>query len=144
MSVIHRFSGKDDAWDWAGVPVEDLGGGVTARRFISRRDGSNHLECRYFELQPGASSHYEAHNYEHAVLALRGRGQVVLGEEAYDVAKGDAIFIPADEKHQFRAAVDEVFGFLCVVLDPEFRKGVYGEPRREYFDSETREGTRSS
>jgi quercetin dioxygenase-like cupin family protein len=137
MSVIHRFRGEDDAWDWEGVPVEEIGPGVTARRFISRRDGSDHLELRYFELQPGASSHYEAHNYEHAVLVLRGRGQVVLGEEAFDVGNGDAIFVPADEKHQFRASAGELFGFLCTVLDPEFRKDVYGEPQRVYFDEET-------
>ncbi len=134
MSTVHRFSGQGEAWDWEDVPVEEIAPGVTARRFISRRDGSDHLELRYFELQPGAHSHYEAHNYEHAVLVLRGQGQVVLGETPISVARGDAIFIPADEKHQFRASASETFGFLCTVLDPEFRKGVYGEPRRIYFD----------
>ncbi len=134
MSVIHRFRGETDGWDWEDVPVERIAPGVTARRFISRRDGSDHLELRYFELQPGAGSHYEAHNYEHAVLVLRGQGEVALGEQAFPVSRGDAIFIPADEKHQFRASTNEVFGFLCTVLDPEFRKKVYGPPRRVYFD----------
>ena len=139
MSIIHRFKGNHKTWDWEGVPVEDIAPGVTARRFISRRDGSDHLELRYFELQPGASSHYEAHNYEHAVLVLRGRGEVTLGNETSAVAKGDAVFVPADEKHQFRASLGDIFGFLCAVLDPEFRKGVYGDPRRVYFDPETGE-----
>ena len=44
--------------------------------------------------------------------------------------------ISVDEKHQFRASLGEIFGFLCTVLDPEFRKDVYGEPQRVYFDED--------
>ena len=130
MGVIHRFQGTDGGWDWEGVPVHDYGPtrpGVTVRRFISRQDQSTNLEMRYFELEPGACSNHERHNYEHCVLVLRGRGQVRFGEELHPIRFGDAIFVPADEVHQFIAADDERLGFLCAVLDADLRVKVHGE-----------------
>jgi len=137
MSIIHRFQGRNGGWDWEGVPLEQNKPGLTARRFISRRDGSENLELRYFELEPGASSNYEQHNYEHAVLVLRGQGIVLLGGEVSYVQEGDAIFVESDEKHQFRATMEGPFGFLCTVLDPNLRVAVHGEQIRILFDEET-------
>src|SRR5512136_1040671 len=99
MSVIHHYRGADGSWDWEGVPVHDYGPerpGVTVRRFISRQDGSRNLEARYFELEPGATSNFESHNYEHAVLVMRGRGSLRLGQEIYSIQFGDAIFVASD------------------------------------------------
>ena len=130
MSVIHSFKGVDGGWDWEGVPVLSYGPerpGVTVQRFISRRDKSNNLELRYFELEPGAVSNFESHNYEHAVLVLRGRGTVRLGEQLHPIKFGDVIFVSADEIHQFLAAADEPLGFMCAVLDKELRVTVHGE-----------------
>ena len=112
MGIIHRFQGKDGGWDWDGVPCTQLQPGITAQRFISRQDGSDNIEMRYFEIEPGARSNFEKHNYEHAVLVLRGRGEILLGEDVFPVKFGDAVFVEADEIHQFRAAEDELFGFL--------------------------------
>lgn len=140
MSVIHRFTGANGGWDWEGVPVQDYGParpGVTVRRFISRQDNSNYLEIRYFELEPGACSNFEQHNYEHAVLVLRGRGTLRLGREVRPIQFGDAIFVEADEVHQFRAAPDEPLGFMCAVLDKELRRTVHGEQRLKMFDDVT-------
>jgi quercetin dioxygenase-like cupin family protein len=101
--------------------------GVAVRRFISRRDGSNNLEVRYFELEPGATSNYENHNYEHAVLILRGCGSVRLGDSVLPIRFGDAIFVAPDEIHQFRADNGETLGFICAVLDKQLRPMVHGE-----------------
>jgi quercetin dioxygenase-like cupin family protein len=130
MSVIHKFSGGNGGWDWDGVPVSSYGPerpGVTVRRFISRRDGSNNMEVRYFELEPGAVSNFENHNYEHAVLVLRGRGTVHLDGVEHPLERGDAIFVNSDSVHQFRAAADETLGFMCAVLDKDLRVTVHGE-----------------
>ena len=134
MSVIHRFKGRSGSWEWEGVPVEELKSGVTGQRFISKRDGSYNLELRYFEIQPGAASNCEKHNYEHAVLVLRGRGTVVIEEDVFPVQFGDAIFVDANAKHQFRAGQDEPFGFLCTVIAEELRPQVLGEQKRVLFD----------
>lgn len=124
MGVIHHFRGQNGSWDWEGVPVEDYTHklpGVTTRRFISRQDGSHNLELRYFELAPGTRSNLEQHIHEHAVLILRGRGQVLLGEAWHPIQFGDAIFIPTNELHQFRAAEDDTLGFMCGVLGRNLR-----------------------
>ncbi len=146
MGVIHHFRGHDGRWAWADVPLQDYGPvrpGVTVQRFISRQDNSNNMELRYFELEPGACSNYEQHNYEHAVLVLRGRGTVRLGEELLPIQFGDAIFVEADEIHQFRAADDEPLGFLCAVLDKELRVTVHGEQKLVIFDDETGEPSKN-
>ncbi len=139
MGTIHRFQGKDGGWDWDGVTCNQLQSGVSAQRFISRQDDSNNMELRYFEFEPGARSNYEQHNYEHAVLVLRGRGVVLLGEEVFTVRFGDAIFVESNEIHQFRAVEDELFGVLCTVLDKELRVPVHGEQTLVMFDDETGE-----
>ncbi len=136
MSIIHAFQGVNGGWDWDGVPVLSYGPerpGVTVQRFISRRDKSSNLEIRYFELEPGATSNFESHNYEHAVLILRGRGTVRLGEQIHPIKFGDAIFVSADEIHQFLAADDETLGFMCAVLDKDLRVTVHGEQNLTKF-----------
>ncbi|MEA3335027.1 MAG: cupin domain-containing protein [Chloroflexota bacterium] len=142
MGTIHHFQGKNGGWDWQGVPVEDYGPlrpGISVRRFISRQDDSNNLELRYFEIEPGACSNYEQHNYEHAVLVLRGRGTVRFGEEVFPIQFGDAIFVESDEIHQFRAAEDELLGIMCTVLDKELRIPVHGQQTLAMFDDVTGE-----
>ena len=142
MSAIHSFIGKNGNWDWENVPVGDYGPsrpGVTVQRFISRQDNSNNMELRYFELEPGACSNYEQHNYEHAVLVLRGRGTVRLDRNTYPIGFGDVIFVSSDEVHQFRASEDECLGFMCAVLDKELRVVVHGEQTLVMFDDETGE-----
>jgi quercetin dioxygenase-like cupin family protein len=137
VAIIHRFSGEPGGWDWEGVPVEEYGParpGVTVRRFVSRRDASDNLELRYFELGPNACSIWESHNYEHAVLILRGHGTVRLGEEDFPISAGDAIFIPANEVHRFQAAADEALGFMCAVLSKPLRERVHGEQTLTRFD----------
>lgn len=137
MGAIHRFRGADGGWDWADVPMHSYGPtrpGVTVRRFISRQDGSDKLEMRYFELAPGARSNFEQHNYEHAVLVLRGRGVVRLGQDVFPIQFGDAVYVEPDEIHYFQAAEDEPLGFLCAVLDKELRVAVHGEQRLTIFE----------
>ena len=132
MSVIHRFVGVGGGWDWEGVAVQDYGPerpGVTVRRFISRQDESNNMEIRYFELQPGATSNFESHNYEHAVLVLRGQGSIRLGDQVHPIQFGDAIFVESDQIHQFRAADNDALGFMCAVLDKDLRVTVHGAQR---------------
>jgi quercetin dioxygenase-like cupin family protein len=140
MGRIHRFQGKDDGWAWEGVPTQDYGParpGVTVQRFISRQDNSNNMEIRYFEIQPGACSNFEKHNYEHAVLILRGRGTVQLGEEVHEIGRGDAIFVESDDVHRFVAGPDGPLGFVCAVLDKELRFSVHGEQDLVMFDDDT-------
>jgi quercetin dioxygenase-like cupin family protein len=72
-------------------------------------------ELRYFEMAPGGHSTLERHEHEHAVMILRGAGQVLLGDTVHDASAHDLVTIPAWTWHQFRAAADTPLGFLCMV-----------------------------
>lgn len=70
---------------------------------------------RYFEVQPGGCSSLELHQHPHAVVILRGTGQVILGTESHEIAPYDCVYVAPGTTHQFRATGNEPLGFLCVV-----------------------------
>jgi ribulose-bisphosphate carboxylase large chain len=106
---------------WQGVPAAeykqaaDHHGGVTRMALVGERGEATAFHVRYFEIAPGGFSSLETHAHEHAVVVLRGRGQVQLGGAVHDLAFGDTVYVAPHEVHQFRNPSSEPFGFLCVV-----------------------------
>ena len=119
-SKVIRHGG---AFEWEGVPLEaykettESWKGITRRELIGKRGESPKFHVRYFELAPGGYSTLEKHEHEHAVIPLRGQGEVQFGCYVYRVGFGDVIYVAPNDPHQFRNAeeADEPFGFLCVV-----------------------------
>ncbi len=117
MGVVHRR--KLGGWDWEGVPVvpytgpDDVCG--SRRVLIGPRERAPYFVIRYFELPPGCRSSLDRHPHDHGVVVLRGRAQVQLGEERFEVGPGDVIYIAPHEVHQFVNIGEEPFGFLCVI-----------------------------
>ena len=72
-------------------------------------------QLRYFEVAPGGWTTLERHEHVHAVMVIRGRGQCLVGEKAYDIAAHDLVSVPPMTWHQFRSAAEEPLGFLCLV-----------------------------
>lgn len=72
-------------------------------------------QLRYFEVAPGGWTTLERHEHVHAVMVIRGRGQCLVGERAYDIGLHDLVSVPPMTWHQFRSAADEPLGFLCLV-----------------------------
>ncbi len=112
---------KPAAAHWAGVSrMQLVGGGGEGTAF----------HVRYFELAPGGFTSLEEHVHEHAVVVLRGRGQVRLGGVVHDLGFGDTVYVAPREVHQFRnSSTMEPFGFLCVVDADRDRPVVKEEPR---------------
>jgi ribulose-bisphosphate carboxylase large chain len=107
---------------WQGVAASDYKQsaehhrGVTRIGLVGDHGEATGFHLRYFEIAPGGFSSLEHHSHEHAVVVLRGRGQVRLGDAAHDLAFGDTVYVAPHEVHQFRNTSDaEPFGFLCVV-----------------------------
>ncbi len=73
------------------------------------------FELRYFEVAPGGWSSFERHRHPHAVVVLRGRGEVRLGDVRHPLAPFDVVYVAPEDPHQFRAAPNEPLGILCVV-----------------------------
>jgi len=95
------------------VPCRDL----TRQVLLGEGPGEEALNfiTRYFEVLPGGYSTLEVHQHPHAVIVLRGSGQVVLGEETHSISLFDCVYVAPGARHQFRAAGGEPLGFLCVV-----------------------------
>jgi quercetin dioxygenase-like cupin family protein len=106
---------------WQGVPVADYKQagdhhrGVTRIPLVGDQGEATAFHVRYFEIAPGGFSSLEHHGHEHAVVVLRGRGQVQLGDAVHDLSFGDTVYVAPNEVHQFRNPTAEPFGFLCIV-----------------------------
>ncbi len=83
-------------------------------------------QLRYFEVAPGGWTTLERHEHVHAVMVIRGRGQCLVGEKAYDIATHDLVSVPPMTWHQFRAAPGEPLGFLCLVASERDRPQLPG------------------
>ena len=73
------------------------------------------FELRYFEVAPGGYSSLERHAHGHAVVIVKGRGAVRLGEVTEPVSALDVVYVAPHDVHRFSAAAGETLGFLCVV-----------------------------
>lgn len=121
MSGVRRFL-ANAAGDFGWADVERLRykeEGSAPFRDITRQvlfaQPDQDCELRYFEIAAGGYSTLERHRHTHAVLILRGRGTVRLGEAEQPVAEHDLVTIDPLVWHQFRAAADCPLGFLCLV-----------------------------
>ncbi len=120
MGVIHRYKGQ---FDWEGVelsrypPERDIKGmkGVSVRWLIGPAEEAPNFALRYFEVEPGGWTSLDQHAHDHGVVIMRGQGRVRLGEEEFDIAFGDVVYVPGNEVHQFKNTGEEPFGFFCVI-----------------------------
>jgi quercetin dioxygenase-like cupin family protein len=107
---------------WEGVPVDEYksGGdnwcGIQRMVLLGNRGEAMGFHVRYFEIAPGGFSSREQHAHIHAVMVLRGRGEVQLGDAVHPLGFGDVVYIAPHDLHQFRnMTATEPFGFLCLV-----------------------------
>lgn len=89
--------------------------GTRLRWVIGEPEGAANFAMRVGELEPGAASPLHAHNWEHEVFVLAGRGKVYGHGDEEHLAEGDAVFIPPMEEHRFVNESDETLRFICVV-----------------------------
>lgn len=132
---------KADGFRWAGVAPREYAApneeppfrDVVRHVLLGDGEGEARLRfvTRYFEIAPGGWSSLEHHGHPHAVVVLRGRGEVLLDGERHALAPHDVVYVAPWSVHQFRAAADAPLGFLCMVdreRDPPVRLGAAGSP----------------
>ncbi len=114
---------RDRESRWDGVPVRHYKDDASLFKDVQRQgllgegEGEEALRfvMRYFEVGVGGYSTLERHEHPHAVVVLRGRGSVRLGDETADIAPHDCVYVAPRAVHQFRADRGETLGFLCIV-----------------------------
>jgi quercetin dioxygenase-like cupin family protein len=118
MSESRIFRFRDFRWEGiSSVAYKDPDEhwrAVTRQRLVGPDQGTP-FHLRYFEVEPGGFTTFERHAHQHVVIAMRGRGEVRLGDGWEPVGYGDVVYVAPNDPHQFRAAGDEPFGFLCIV-----------------------------
>ncbi len=88
---------------------------VTVRWLIDENDGAPNFAMRLFEVAPGGYTPRHAHPWEHEVFVVGGRGSVYRDGEYVDVKRGDVVFVPPNEDHQFKNDGDSTLSFLCLI-----------------------------
>jgi quercetin dioxygenase-like cupin family protein len=89
--------------------------GVTVRWVIGKKDGAPNFAMRVFDVEPGSSSPYHQHEWEHEVFVLAGEGAVRREDGESPVGQGTVVFVPGMEMHQFINRGSSVLRFICVV-----------------------------
>ncbi|MGA3191290.1 MAG: cupin domain-containing protein [Candidatus Bathyarchaeia archaeon] len=88
---------------------------LKVRWLITREIGAPNFAMRLFEMEPDGYSPLHTHGWEHEVFILEGEG-VVKGDGGEKKFKaGDVVFVPSNEKHQFRNTGKKLVKFICVV-----------------------------
>ena len=100
------------------------------------RDPALKCELRYFEMAPGGYSTLERHAHMHAVLILRGRGEVLVGDEVRKIGTNDLVTIEPWTWHQFRAGPEEPLGFLCMVNAERDKPSLPTAEERKAFEAD--------
>lgn len=92
--------------------------GVRMRMLIGPQEGAQVFHMRHFEVAVGGHTPHHAHDYEHEVLILKGRGLVKGAPGDRPCQAGDVVWIPPNEKHQFQNTGDGPFEFICLIPAP--------------------------
>jgi len=97
------------------IPDEPGISGVKMRRVISEKEGAKNFIMRVFEMDPGGNTPLHKHDWEHEVFILNGSGIIVNESGENILRKGDVVFVPGGEEHQFKNASDELLEFICLI-----------------------------
>ena len=100
------------------VNPEGVEGGaskVKIRRLITKDMGAKNFAMRLFEIETGGYSPLHTHAWEHEVFILEGEGVVFDGEKATSFKADDVVFVPSEERHQFRNTGRKQLKFLCLI-----------------------------
>jgi quercetin dioxygenase-like cupin family protein len=132
-SLVRKRSG-DYRWQDVDVLAYKQDGAAPFKdvtRQVLFEGGGVPAQLRYFEVAPGGYTTLERHDHEHAVMVIRGRGQCLVGDKAYDIGMHDLVDVPPMTWHQFHAAPDEPLGFLCLVASERDRPQLPADHERE-------------
>ena len=78
-------------------------------------DEGPNFALRRFIMEPGGGMPNHTNTVEHEQYVLRGRAEIGIGDEVFNVKQGDVVFIPGGTPHWYKAMGEEPFEFLCIV-----------------------------
>ena len=89
--------------------------GVIKREVVNADDGAPNFCMRVFDVDPGSSTPFHNHTWEHEVFVLSGNGVAVSDDGETPISVESVVFVPGDENHCFKNTGDETLRFICVI-----------------------------
>ena len=89
--------------------------GAEIRLLIHEADGATNFYMRQFTLAAGGCTPLHAHQWEHEIYVLAGRGAMDSADGAKPVEAGFCVFVAPNEKHRVRNAGPGPLKFLCLI-----------------------------
>jgi len=98
------------------VEAKNVAAGVkTTIQVLIAPDEAPNFAMRKFVMQPGGGMPRHTNSVEHEQYVLNGQARIGIGNEVFDVKKGDVVFIPAGVVHFYQNTGEDTFEFLCIV-----------------------------
>lgn len=95
------------------LPVS--GGGGTYRILIDEpTTGARSFSLLVNEIRPGFGGRAHAHDVEHGMYIIRGRGRFTLNGKAYPVEPGTAVFVPPGASHSLACEGEEPLQYVVI------------------------------
>lgn len=108
--VVHRA----DEIEQSKVETEGARG-VSIRWLLSKEMKAPNFAMREFEIEPCGHTPFHAHDWEHEVYVLSGKGAIVSEEGEKVLVPGTVALVLPGEKHRFKNTGEDPFRFLCLV-----------------------------
>lgn len=101
------------------VPKQDVkeegARGVTVQWLIAGETGAENFAMRRFTLKRDGCTPLHAHDWEHEVYVLSGKGIVTIGDNDFTLEEEKVAYVPPNISHQFRNIGNKDFIFLCII-----------------------------
>jgi hypothetical protein len=104
---------QEDTLRWRGVDVLAYKReGAAPFRDVTRQvlfdDPALACQLRYFEVGPDGHTTLERHEHAHAVVILRGRGRVLVGDAIHDAPLGSLCMVNAERDRPQLPSADDL------------------------------------
>lgn len=111
------------------VKANEVKAGVdtTIQVLISSEEGPN-FAMRRFVMGPGGSIPCHTNTVEHEQFVLHGQAKIGIGDDVFEVKKGNVVFIPEGVPHWYQNVGNEPFEFLCVIPNKPDKIKILDEP----------------
>jgi len=88
---------------------------VKIRWLINEKQGAPNFAMRRFEVEPGGSTPYHTHPWEHEVYVLEGDAVAVSKKRENEIGPGSVILVEPNEEHNFVNTGNKTLVFLCMI-----------------------------
>lgn len=92
--------------------------GVVFRQLLAKNVDAPNFYLRLFDVEHGGNTPLHAHDWEHEVFVVSGRGKIVLADSEHTLEEGDAVLVQPNETHQFVNDSESLMRMICVIPRP--------------------------